>query len=286
MFHLDGFNISWSTTKETPPDKKRLWQSLTHLVLGQRLRYCPRASESIWNSRILPHLPTNLRSLELLSRGDSIAANVLTVDDIQAHPSPMMTGGTQLEARLKELQLPNLEVFRCMDATLANATLLEPILGPAAQSGALKVLELTVTPFGGFEQFLASLDNPLPKGVQLKDMTFLHSANLHTLGLRDFNFLRDLTSRYGDISGFDGQDFLDWIDCFPKLHTVSVYPGLWQGVASFIVKLILHPRVKVIHQVNLKGAEWAEVSELAKKNGVKLHHTPNHMPVGWPMLED
>ncbi len=285
QFHLAGVSAFWSAVKEIPTNKRLLWRSLTHLVVGPRVVYNRQAPYSPLNSRILPHLPSCMRSIEIHNTGEDIAFNVLSVDDLQVQPSTRDIGWAQSDHRLNDLHLPNLEVFRCLDTAMAHAGLLEPVLAPAAQSGVLKVLELAVTPFGSFDDYPSPSADNVTRSLQPEEMLFLQSPNLHTLGLHDFNFHNASTSRFGASNSFDGQPFLDWIECFPKLHTVAVYPAGWSGVALFIMKLILHPRIKVIYQDHLKGADWDEALALAKRHGVTLHRAPNYMPAGWTIAE-
>lgn len=162
---------------------------------------------------------------------------------------------------------------------------LEHTLAPAAKSGSLKVLELTIQPRS--DLVVTSPSNPISVDVDepAKDFAFAASDNIHTLGLRNFNWIGSRDD-WGTIGySFDGQPFLDWLESFPKLHTVFVYPGFYEGVDPFIMKLIAHPRVKVIHQDNLRGVSWDAAVKLAAEHGVELHHTPDHAPAGWPMIE-
>lgn len=278
QFHLSGFTMQW--LREPTPDhaalrKNGLWPSLNKLRLG------PNAPPlSSWRSRALPPLTSNMRSIELIGANPDLAHNVLFAQD---WPSMHMPDPLPVEPE----PFPNLEVFRCMSGLLQHDGL-ERILGPAARSGTLKVLELAAQPCMTYP--------PLPPLTHLpvqttfdpaKDLAFVASANLHTLALHDFNFFHDPTNALGTCSAFDGQPFIDWLDCFPSLHTVAVYPGQWEGVDDFIMKLIVHPRVKVLYQENLRGVAWDAAVKLAAKHGVQLHHrSPMTMTVGWPMIED
>ncbi len=287
-FHLDGFRVSWCWILDPLLVKEEGWRSLRKLVLGPNLRHWPRPAFAPWTSRFLPPLPSNLQSIEILGSDPEIAYNLFFVAEGQADPDLAPLGWGPPHQDLPNQNLPNLEVFRCL-ASIPDPRLLKHVLKPAVQSGALKVLELGIATYSGFNMLPRpqTADNIWTHTdlVPATDLAFAHSDNLHTLGLHQFNFYHDV-SRYGASSEFDGQPFLDWLECFPKLHTVAVYPGNWEGVPAFIMKLILHPRVKVIHQDNLRGANWGEAMKLAKKHGVELHHTPKYMPAGWPMIHE
>lgn len=288
QFHLDGFMTSWALGQSSTPDKNNLWQSLTHLVLGPHLRYSLNAAFAPWNSRFLPPLASTLRSIEILGVMPDVAHNVLFATDSDGLAPGQVSGWGPPQVESLRPHLPNLEVFRYI-AGLAHPRVMKDILETAAQNGTLKVLELGATTSTGFPLPPASPSPSVAVDTDfqpLRDYDFAMSENLHTLGLHDFNFHYDQNDRYGTSGRFDGQPFLDWIEFFPELHTVGVYPGQWDGVAAFIMRLIVHPRVKTIHQEYLKGAAWDEAKRLAEKTGTTLLHTPKHMPAGWPMIMD
>ncbi len=288
-FHLDGFSVCWfiSVNPILPPllVKEEGWRSLRKLVLGPNLCYATPRGVAPWKIRLLPPLPSGLQSLEILGSDPEIVHNLFFVADGQADPNPAPGGWGPPWQELPDQNLSNLEVFRCLPS-MPDPRLWKHVLRPAVQSGALKVLELAISAYSGFDMLPRPVTNEWTHAdlVPATDLAFAHSDNLHTLALHDFNFDHEV-SRFGG-SRFNGQPFLDWLECFPKLHTVGVYPGDWEAVPAFIMKLILHPRVKVIHQDNLRGANWDEARELAKKHGVELHHSSRHMPAGWPMIHE
>ncbi|KAK4246770.1 hypothetical protein C7999DRAFT_41840 [Corynascus novoguineensis] len=280
QLYLDGFIAYWRRG-EPKSGKDVLWPSLRKLVLGaMQLPDGDFLDER--NMHFLPTLPSTMESIEFFNQVcKAIAHHVL----FHITPDmPITTGHSPPDANYESRHFPNLEVFRCISG-IFRPDLLQRVLEPSAKAGKLKVLELAVTTTS-----LSLMPSASPylrsDFVPARDLGALASENLHTLGLYDFNFFGDPTSRYGATDQFCGDPFIEWLDCFPKLHTVAVYPGKWQGVAFFITKLILHPKVKVIHQDCLRGADWYEAQKLAKKHRVALYHTPNHTPVCWPMIED
>lgn len=285
QLHLDGFLVMWLRERGPTKEESLLWPSLSRLVLGPNVHYSPAAVIPPWAARFLPLLSSNMRSIELLGRNQDIAHNVLYTTVSESPTSVAVNGWGPAVPAHQNLHYPNLEVFRCIPPIL-HAGFLRYILEPAAASGSLQVLDLTVTAAPQFPPTISSNPSAHRGFLPAKDLDFALSGNLHTLGLHAFNFHYDPASRFGASGEFDGQPFIDWLECFPKLHTVAVYPGQWEGVASFIMKLIVHPKVKVIHQDYLVGVNRDEALKLAKKHGVELHHTPNHMPVGWPIIED
>jgi hypothetical protein len=273
-FHLDGVETSWHPSYDIPPTGYNLWPSLCKLKLGPRVYF--RAADVIGNryKRFLPLLTNNMRSLEILTLDSGVALAVLSNFVLQSD-SPIGPANGTPEDENPHTHLRNIEVFRYLSSVDTN--ILKAFLEPAAKAGNLKVLELRAPKF--------SHTSPANPFNLTADLAFALSDNLHTLGLHDFNFYHDPTSRFGTTSQFDGQPFLEWLECFPKLHTVAVYPGQWEGVASFIAKLIIHPKVKVVHQEGLKGVEWYEAMKLAEKHGVELRHTPVRVPISWQVIE-
>ncbi|SPQ22220.1 818364c0-cff4-44bf-b55e-63408245de96 [Thermothielavioides terrestris] len=286
QFFLDGFTIQWFAEDDdellrlneddaAATCKDGLWPSLNTLVLGPGVVLSVNGVPPTWEEvGALPPLTSNMRSIEILSRDPAVAHNVLfAVDWVPRHNNP--------DGPFPVTPMPNLEVFRCTTQLLTRGSLRQ-ILEPAAKSGALKVLELAAEPFLSFpdeeHQFV-----PFQPKVHLD---YAVSPNLHTLGLRNFNCLRHPDDPWNPPGLFDGQPFIDWLDSFPSLHTVAVYPGLWAGVDEFIMKLIRHHRVQVIHQDLLRGVAWDQAVELAKWCEVQLNHTPHFMHAGWPLIED
>ncbi|KAK4153205.1 hypothetical protein C8A00DRAFT_43831 [Chaetomidium leptoderma] len=276
QFHLDGVGVAWATSDS-------VWPSLSKLILGPNLRFSPLIG-AIPSPYFIPPLSSNMRSIEILGSIPDIAFGALFTKLRLKPPYPMSNSFWSPIFEQGSPYLPKLEVFRCMAPAL-DPTLLRHIIEPAAKSDTLKVLDLAVVPRSTFPSVNPS-NSANSTFEPVRDLPFALSENLHTLGLHDFNFYVDPTSRFGATSEFDGKPFLDWVDCFPNLHTVACYPGQWQRVDALIMQLIVHPKVKVIHQDCLKGVAWDEASILAEKHGVELHHTPNHMPVNWPMLEE
>lgn len=272
QFHLDGVKASWHIGSNSDPAEFHLWPSLCKLKLGPRVQLHHNEAMYSGYGRFLPLFTSSLRSIEILSSHQDVAPIVLSNFLLRSSPFMAPTAWTP-EHGNPPPQLRNLEVFRCIPSV--STRILKPFLEPAASSGSLKVLELGAP---------LSL-NDIPS-QPTTEYSFALSDNIHTLGLHDFNFYHDPSSRFGTTSQFDGQPFLDWLECFPKLHTVAVYPGQWEGVASFIMKLIMHSKVKVIHQEYLKGVEWDEAKKLAKKHGVEMKHTPLRAPIEWQAIED
>jgi hypothetical protein len=279
QFYLDGFMVTWPQNPDHPnPTKTGLWPHLREIVLGPHLACPPMDSPPPMRGRILPPFTPNLRSIEILCAAPLIAHHVLFVAD----PPPKPGQPAWTFPPIKYPDLPNLEVFRCMTAIEPGH--LHAVLESAAKSGSLKVLELTI------ESTLAS-----PPDLRLRQLLgavhvrqpatefdFARSGNIHTLGLHNFNWASDSGSS-SIAPGFDGQPFLDWLDCFPNLHTVAAYPGWHDNVARFFAKLVDHPRVKVIHQESLRSAaDYPPMKDFATKRGVKLHLTKKfYKPPGW-----
>jgi hypothetical protein len=226
--------------------------------------------------RRFPPLPSTLQHIEILTDNVELSHNIFfarnTTDYPNLYPDPI----TDFP------HLPHLQTFRCR--SYIKPSLLKPLLEPAAQNGSLEVLELAIDPtfrFPSDPRIRHLLHNAEPIQHPATDLSFAQSENLHTLGLRDFNWA-DADS-HGSVlaSTFNGKPLLDWIECFPKLHTVMAYPGMYEQAAGFMLELIRHPSVKELHQSVLSGIMWDEAKKLAAEHGVKLHHTVNFVPAGW-----
>ncbi len=272
------YMVIWGGYEVPMAGKRTFWRDLEVLVLGPRLGYWN------WSPQFLLPLPSSLRRLEILAALPELTHNLLSLP-ASAAPNPPGTDDLSQEDGLTT-HLPNLEVFRCL-AGMLNPRTLEAIIGPAAKSGTLKVLELSASLETSATR-VATMASPAIHDdfAPMRDYACAHSDALHTLSLHDFNFHRDPASRFGASSRFDGQPFLDWLECFPALHTVAVYPGDWDGVDTFLMRLIIHPRVKVLYQKNLRGSAWDQALALAKKHGVKLVHKPDGAFEEWPLTED
>ncbi|KAK3309131.1 uncharacterized protein B0T15DRAFT_509519 [Chaetomium strumarium] len=282
QFHLDGFFVCWRNEYSGPSTltvqaKNSLWRSLERVILGPELVFSNHAQ--IWRSklcRILPPFTSNLRSFEVLGpRCAQIADNVLFTFEVE-NAGPDWQGYSVYNRDPNPPNLVNLEVFRCRAESPDIVRYLADVIGPAARAGSLKFLELTLP--GPISLF--RIADPV------RELSFAVSENLHTLGLHRFNFYYDRHDRLGTTKAFDGQPFIDWIECFPNLHTVLVYPDEWEAVDLFIMQLIAHPRVKVIHQDVLRGVAWDNAQRLAELHGVELHHTPFFAPTRWHVFED
>ncbi|KAK3301379.1 uncharacterized protein B0H64DRAFT_383357 [Chaetomium fimeti] len=283
QLYLDGFLAGWLRSAPPSPDWGRLWPSLRNVTLGPGMRCFRDLRFRSWNPRFLPPFPASLQSLELLGTIPDVAYSALFTT---TSPAPAADPTALLNGDLIDHHLPNLEIFRCLSGALEPRHL-ERLLKPSVTANKLKVLELTSPP--------VRAPPPGPDGIQqqpptqflpARDLAFLDRCALHTLGLHDFNFFHDPTSRFGATAAFDGDPFVAWLDAFPDLHTLGLYPGNWEGVAGFITALIARPGIKAIHQRYLSGVTWDQARQLARERGVELFHTQGHLPAGWKVFED
>ena len=285
---LDGFHVTWVTDLYPADNKHTYWRGLEVLVFGPRVRHVVEALEAPWNARLVPELPSTLRRIEILSPMPEMAHRVLFARDpyyLSRDENGQADWQEPLPGSLMP-HLPNLEIFRCLAGMLDPAHL-EAVIAPAIRSGSLKVLELSASSDPASVP-LITMANPVLQDnfIPVRDFVCANSDSLQVLGLHNFNFHRDPASRFGASSTFDGRPFLDWLECFPSVNTVAVYPGEWEGVDMFIMRLITHPRIKVVYQRNLKGAAWDQALALAKRHGVKLIHKPDNSINEWPVIDD
>lgn len=284
VFYLNGFSVIWTrqvhTLEELVAINTGLWPHLRKIVLGPNLTAPPMDAVPPIRGRCFPLLADSLRFIEILCPNPLPAHNLLFAGVPSLDPLGMVGDNPP---PIEYPNLPNLEAFRCRTTIAPN--LLQPLLEPAAQSGALEVLELAAQSYMGsppdpwLRQLLQSCDITEPA----KEFAFAHSANIHTLGLHDFNW-KD--NKEVLTPGFNGQPFLDWLDCFPKLHTVHVYPGRHEKVETFIMRVIDHPRVKVVHQDVLSGAARDVVLQFARTHKVKVHHTSPTEGINRDIIKD
>lgn len=257
--HLDAplIGFPYFVGVEMDPDKLRHWKSLRSLTIGtHRTHALPLPPATVFAT---PFLRSTLQVLELFSNHPHVAEAILRGVNVNLGSEHVGSLSPALGYLAEEFQSPNLEVFRCRAPVPPQV--LHRVIGPALQRGSLKVLELA----GG----------DLPP---TDEYHFAASDHVHTLGMYNFN--------WGEIGRpFDGNPFLDWLKLFPNVKTVTAYPGPHFNTGPFFMKLICHPGIEVVHQDQLRGVEWDEAKELARKHGVKLCHTPNHTPIGWPILD-
>ncbi|KAH6649755.1 hypothetical protein F5144DRAFT_635901 [Chaetomium tenue] len=283
-YHLDCDDARMDPVKEFPMEIIGLIFSQLDiadlgLTLGPAMLCVMDPRSRLWSPRFLPPFPTSLQSLEILSANENVARTVLFTT---ASPAAAINATALLDGNLMDLNLPQLEVFRCLSSILKPRHL-EHILEPSVSAGKLQALELRaafnhLTPPGGGDQ---------PGDfVPARDLDFLTCSSLHTLGLHDFNFFENPSGRWVATNEFYAEPFVDWLDCFPSLRTLGVYPGDWEAVGLLIPRLIARPGIKAIHQQYLRGLSWDEAQKLARKHGVKLCHSPGHMPAGWRVFED
>ena len=291
--YLDGFSIpeprgnelDWRIGSEDVVG----WPSLHSVTFGEHM--CVQPDAQIGASRCFPPLRRGLRKLEILTTDLALTHHILTMRDHRESESDPESTGSEAS-----LELPSLQIFRCR--TSVQPTLLQEVLKPAIDNGSLKVLELAIQPTGfSFPRFMSHAatypigvtipPNTTRRGdpVPLEDFAWAASDHVHTIGLYGFNW----SDGGSGGSGFDGQPMIEWIDkCFPNAETLVAYPGKYANTAPFIMGLIcLRPGVvKTVHQDCLVGVEWDEAQKLAKKNGVRLCHTPKYVAAGWPVVEE
>ncbi|KAK3373441.1 hypothetical protein B0T24DRAFT_623163 [Lasiosphaeria ovina] len=250
------------------------WPCLRSLVIGSGTILIHQQRIQL---RCLPPFAKNLRSLEILSTNVPLTQNML----FTAHSANGLIykrlGLSEESFPSELLGLPELQVFRCRVAITPE--LLEHVIGPAAKSGTLEVLELTASSSGnglaivfggGFPS--ANIEKPAA------ELAFTYSDKIRWLGLSNFNW----SVHY---SGFDGQPFLDWLAGFPNVDTVAVYPGNYGNTAPFILKLIsAGGALKTVYQECCRGTDFDEAQKLAAERGVTLHHVAGYVPPEWPTI--
>lgn len=275
----------------------------------------------LWDSvmpSVFPLMPRALRSIELLGKHglassilysvsipradspDPVASmpNILDIDDLDdnlttlsgdgslgngnggpgngnAGPSSVSSGPDDDE---RDESFPFIEVFRCHSTALTPERL-QKMLSVSVRNNRLQVLDIALDT----SSFVPA--TPADRFTPKRDLAFLACDSLHTLGLHEFNFYSETTPHLLSLSRFDGQPFVEWLDLFPNVHTVAVYPGNWPEVAHFMAQLIICPQIKVIHQDVLTGVQWDAARALALKHGVQLYHTPRYVQAEWPAAD-
>ncbi|KAK4178317.1 hypothetical protein QBC36DRAFT_234709 [Triangularia setosa] len=277
-FYLNGFLLSWSPGQPSPQG----WPLLTHAAFGAAMDISADTPTTTLLPRLFPPMTDRMEKIEILALNPVIAHNYLftVMDGAEArHPLHSKEMGWEFDEDALP-KLTNLDLFRSRCAL--DPDLLGRLLAvPAASEGGLSVLELAI------EQQYA-IRHPglwcpaVPHesiGVPEEAFAWVESKKIQHLGLYFFNYHR-FSFQYGQ--RFDGQPFLNWLDNFPALGSVAVYPDYpGEGMMGFIGKLILHPRVRTIFQDSLRtGYEWDEASLLAMREKVDLFHCDFGLPYG------
>lgn len=262
--HIEGYGLKFVDHElhpmgfdKVPSSDIRPWQNLQSLYLGS-VRTHVSLDDTIHGSFGLPALP-NLRSVEILSDKEHLINYLFTTCDELGSPHRGFMSdltGTTAESGIASAGWPRLEVFRCHGPIRTG--ILQKALEETATNGSLKVLELAINSDQSLFNNRIHIDPP-------KDWAFTSSSSVHHLGLHHFNWAQHY-------SNFDGQPFIDWLQKFPNVDTVTVAPGRHSGLLPFIEKLIAHPQIKALYfdPSGLSNPEWYEITETGKKYGVQL----------------
>ncbi|KAK0745351.1 hypothetical protein B0T21DRAFT_345419 [Apiosordaria backusii] len=283
-FYLNGFLLLWTPGQPSPKG----WPLLKHAAFGEAMGVSAHSPTTILLPRLFPPMTDRMEKIEILTPNPVVAHNYLftVMEGAEArHPLHSKEMGWEFDDDALP-KLPNLELFRSRCAL--DPDLLGRLLAvPAASEGSLALLELAIE-----QQYAirhpATWCPVVPYesiGVPEEAFGWVKSKRIQHLGLCFFNYNR-FTFQYGQ--RFDGQPFLNWLDNFPALNSVAVYPHYpGEGVMAFIGRLILHPKVKRIYQDSLrKGCEWNEASLLALQQGVYLHHCDFNLPYGASLFKN
>ncbi|KAK0670522.1 hypothetical protein QBC41DRAFT_301414 [Cercophora samala] len=277
-FYLNGFLLSWTPGQPSPQG----WRQLKHASFGAAIDVEAHTQGTILLPRLFPPMTEHMEKIEIAALNPVVAHNYLftVMDGAEArHPLHSLEMGWEFDDDALP-KLSKLELFRLRCAI--DPDLLRRLLAvPAAREGSLVALELAIEQRWAVRQpRLWCPVVPLESiGTPEEAFAWVESEKIQHLGLYFFNYHR-FSFQYGQ--RFDGQPFLNWLDKFPALNTVAVYPD-WpgEGVMAFIGKLILHPRVKQVFQDSLKsGYEWEAASLLAVKEKVNLTHCDFGLPYG------
>ncbi|KAK3370288.1 hypothetical protein B0H63DRAFT_486672 [Podospora didyma] len=288
---MNGYDLRWNDPDQFPfagDQKAGQWQSLRSICFGEDMELS-RGDPDIPASRCLPPLNKNMKAIEILCSDLVLIDNVLFTADSDSNSDdrplhPTLDGST---FPFESLGLPHLELFRC--AGRIDPRLLRHVLMPACKNGTLQVLELTEREKPRASRRWNRTRNPwAPPSFDsvdpVVDLAFAFSDSVHTLGLSWFNWAAE-DNHY---SAFDGQPFMAWLDHFPNVRTVTVHPGPCsrkEPVVAFILKLLTHANIKVLHQNVLIGTDWDAGQKIAKKRGILLDHTLRFETMRAPFVE-
>ena len=235
------------------PSGYELFQPLRSIVLGPGTEL-----DSSLSQAKLTDIPS-LESIQILVDDDPKACAFMFAD----------TPG--------RVPFPNLKVFRCHSPL--GVELLRCIVGPAARSGRLEVLDLSV---GDKSHWFRT--NVQPVGICPEvDLAFTACKSLRTIGLSDFNWGENTPAR------FDAQPFVDWVAMHPDVDTVACYPKNPTYDAFFPTLSALFrkaPKVKVVYEESLASFQWDAAKEMADRHGVRLVRSKGGMPAIWEGLDD
>lgn len=282
--YLDGCVIPGSSDS----DDFGVWNDLRTLVIGERTSSIPPTLESFNSAAVpVPLFSSKIESLTLLC-GDirlpflllfpiPSGAGFLRHHRPHRPPAPLPSPLPTLDQ-----SYPNLRVFRCH--TTVAPHLLEWTLAPSLANKTLEVLDLaydvssttyaphthTVTMHTAFGA---------PSRDPAVEYPFFGDAceSVKTLGFWNFNF-----APIGDAAGFGFAPVLSFLNKFPGVETVAVFPGA-HDVWVLVMELIETGRVKRVVQDRLQGVDWTSMQELARRKGVQVLHVPRGMGAEWDL---
>ncbi|KAK4191210.1 hypothetical protein QBC35DRAFT_24503 [Podospora australis] len=278
-FYIEGFPLAWNPRDQTTESPSG-WPLLRLITLGSETSVPWRGRPC----RFLPPFTTNIESIEILAQDTHLTHLYLfsaVTDDSEEvlhpyeHPDkfPFSTAFACLQ---------NLKIFRCR--TWVPSDLLRLFLDQSTQHQNLKVLELPVSRHIGYrsDHWSAIPDDPEelpghPDAAFPWVTTASFASSLEHLGLYDFNYAH-IGLQFGQ--RFSGDPFLEWLDHFPNVCAVSLYPSTWQGVceevAPFFGKLLAEKgQIKTVYQSILRGQDLMRLKQFAEERGKKLVHARN-----------
>ncbi|KAH8880025.1 hypothetical protein GQ53DRAFT_755501 [Thozetella sp. PMI_491] len=284
QLYLDGFilhgdaGIGANQRGPPPIEFQRGWNRLRVLVLGEYVEGL-RSPLRFY----LPSLNPEIRVLDLITTCPNITHHLLfnmpPTQGVECPPVDWHTGA---------VHLPKLQVFRSRVRIHHNAWL-ESIVHPSIEAGTLRTLDLCLTLGTEAVYFMtaqdrndAELNGKAALPIPVNDLPFTFSDKITTLGLSNFSW-NDSGDYY---STLDPRPFLDYLDHFPAVHTIRVYPGQQANTLGLIQGIMRHKnKVRQIFQDGLELRDWYPAKEEADKRGVKLHHQyKGHAPPMFPYV--
>ncbi|KAK7737908.1 hypothetical protein SLS53_006286 [Cytospora paraplurivora] len=225
------------------------WNNLERFMLQ-----CLLVSATIEGGSLVPRLPPGIRTLELPFTPDLFFTYYKSVEDehFNTYGEPVHTGFERLEhLRLSEYTFyqSGSRPHREMSDALPQ---LVKLISKSCSSGKLR-----------------SLDIPFERDVQRTLDEVLVKGNIRTLSCNAFD---GHLNTLGLLSR-EHEAVLAWLDTFPNLTTVGVFPDDTQVGKMMTARLLAkESKIDTIYTDALTGTYWDDALEVATKKGIRMIH--------------
>lgn len=239
MLPLDETEPGFTTTS---------WNQLERFVLQDFIVLSRDAGST------LPQLPPGIRSLELPFNPQSVLVYYKLLEDehLDTHSEPLHTGFERLE----HLQLSEYMFYQSGSRPhrrIGDAlSWFVKLISKSCSSGTLR-----------------SLDIPFERDVQNALDQVLVKDDIRTLSCNAF----DVHLNALGLLSREHEAVLAWLDTFPNLTTVGVFPENLEVGRMMIARLLAKAsQIETIYTDALTGSYWDDALEMAAEKGIRIIH--------------